>query len=41
MEEEKVTFDGSEIETEANIEKCPGCGANMVFSPEKQALEGP
>ncbi|MBO5215954.1 MAG: hypothetical protein J6B79_07180 [Clostridia bacterium] len=41
MEEEKVTFDGSEIETEANIEKCPGCGANMVFSPEKQALECP
>ena len=39
--EEELTLNGSEVETETNIQKCPGCGANMIFSPEKQSLECP
>ncbi len=29
------------VESETDIAKCPSCGANMVFSPEKHALECP
>lgn len=30
---------GREIET--NVEKCPSCGGNMVYSPARGALECP
>lgn len=37
--DDNVEIDGEEQVTDTAVSKCPSCGSNMVFSPEKKCLE--